>query len=556
MSELRIEDIFKVSTEETVGDIAMERTMATNAIMSSSYLKLLVPMCNDMSLLSSSMVKTIIGWCVEYYEITEKAPKADIQGMFEQRCGKLTGATATDVSDFLTSLSEGFETRGKLNNAAFEAKNTEGYLNTQRVNLMLKKAKSAMTKGNIAKAEQCISNYSRPETTKIGAVDIHNDYSRFSRKKNKEELLFEYPNKNFAEMWGPVCRKHMSMYGAPAKTGKSRAIVRSAVEAFRNGLNVLICTLEMSEDEMAALFDAELLRAGMASGVAFVPTFRGEGAETRVVFVEQQRRGLSDTEMEEITDANKYFNHGRIFIRGWEQKEMTIDGHLMPEIDYIKKHFGVTFDYIAIDYFDLMGVPKEFEKLEERHQLNHKYQAAKRVAQRLNCHVNGATQTDDTGKVREDYRKVNEVNCFISILGSPEEKRCGVYQYRCLANRHVPFDVERVLIGLTNHGIGLAGLDFRWLSDTWDEWLPDIEENFELFKDDDEIDYANHYDASDDFDFFVGEAVEEVSVGWGDDYSLDEPMKPATWSEAVTVSGGIEPFEWDVTAGKGSWEDV
>ncbi len=551
--ELRLEDILKVTDDSTVGDMEMERSIATNAIMSSSYLKKIIPKLGEMSLIASPMVRTILKWCVEYYGITDKAPKTDIEGVFAHRSGGLGSTVSNDISDFLESLSAQYTKKGQLNNAAYEAKNAEKYLNTQRVNLMLKKAKKAMNKGDIAQAEQLISNYTRPAESSIGAVNILEDKSRFGRKANKEDVLFEYDNKNFAEMWGPICRKHLSMYGAPAKVGKSRAIVRSAVEAYRKGLNVLICTLEMSVDEMAALVDAELFRAGMKDGVAFIPTFRGEGIETRIVFEEQRRKGCTKEEMEEHAEAAKFFNGGSIFIREWEQKEMTLDGHLMPEIDYIKKNFNIVFDYIAIDYFDLMGVPPEFAKLEERHQLNYKYQAAKRLAQRLNCHVNGATQTDNEGKVREDYRKVNEVNCFISILCTPEEKRCGVYQYRCLANRHVPFDIERVLIGLTNHGIGLAGLDFRWLSEEWDEWLPDIEEGFELFVDDAEIDYASMYNPLDDMDEYYDMTEPEV-VGWGDSYNINKSIKPKTWREAMELSGGIDPITWKMKHSEHSWE--
>jgi hypothetical protein len=504
MSDLKLEDIIKVNdTSKVTGDISAERMIAMHAIMNTDFLSKMHSKFSEVHLFSSVMVRIILKWCTEYYTDCNAAPRTDIQGIFEQRASKLTGSQATDISDFLGSLSEEYTKKGALNNAEFEARNAEKYMNTQRVNQMLKKAGRAMSKGDIAKAEQEISNYSRPAEDSVGATDIHKDYSRFRRKKNKDNVLFEYPNKNFAEMFGPVCRQHFSLYGAPSKVGKSRAIVRSAVEAFRNGLNVLICTLEMSKDEMASLVDDELLRAGMKDGTAFIPVFKGEGADTRVVFEEQIREALSPEEMEELSEAHKFFNPGCIYIREWQQKVMTVEGHLKPEMDYIRKHFGVVFDYIGIDYIDLMGIPEDKKNIEERHQINHKYQAAKALAQTANAHVNGATQTDNEGKVREDYRKVNEINCYISILCTPEEKRCGVYQYRCLANRHVPFDIERVLIGLTNHGVGLAGLDFRWFSDEWDEWLPEVSDDFELFVDDYGIDYGNMYNPMDDLDIVV-----------------------------------------------------
>ena len=497
---LKLEDIIKVTGDKkTTGDISKERIIATHAVMSTDFMKHTATKFTDISLFASPMVKTVIGWCVEHYNEFAVAPMQDIQGIYEHKCATMNSTVAQDVSDFLGTLSETYKERGALHNAEYESSNAEQYLNIQRVNNTIKKMNSAMAKGDVVKAEQVLSNYARPEDSSSSAVNVLKDFSRYDNVQERKDVLFEFEG-DYGEMFGPVCREHFSMHAGPKKSGKSRNIIRVAVEGLRAGLSVLICSLEMKEEEVATLVDQEWLRQGMVSGLAHIPTFVGEGAETRVLFEDLHKVARTPKEMKALHEAKNMFNpKANLYIRCWEQDECTVDGHIIPELDFIRKKDDVNFDLICVDYATIMGLTQEQRRTDYRHQINAKVMSLKKLAQVRRCHVHTGFQTDEELNVREDYRILTHVNTAIGLKQGAEEKKMGIYTFKCITNRNVFYDENRILIGLSNHGIGLPGLDFRWLSEAWEDWLPEVAEDFKLFEKEKEIDYRNMYDPSDDF---------------------------------------------------------
>lgn len=474
-------------------DIGFERKLCMNAIMDKTFMRGVKSLLTDITLLESPLARSIMSWCIEYFNEYGKEMRHTIIGVYEQKRIKLSETISKDINDFLESISEQYAQSDKIFNPEFELDIAETYIKTRKVKKLQEKLDKYMLTGNTTKANQMIANFTQVKMSQSDAVDIQKDFSRYERQETGEGILMHFPGK-FGEMIGPIKRKEFMAFAGGSKSGKSRMLLNAVVEAYRQGLAVLFCSLEMERYEVEKLLDDELLRMSLEDGTAYIPIFKGTGAGTVITHKKMERQASTPEEMKAKHKSLQQFNpHGRIYVRCWAQDEMTIEDHLKPELDSIRAKDALSFDLIISDYADIAAPPAGYEKKERRHQLDAIWKEHKRLAQDYNCFVLTGSQADEkTLDMREDYRKKTHVNAQIGIKSSPEDKMVGISRYYLMAHRSQPFNPDRALIVLTNHGVGLAHLDSRWESEEWDATV-DVDENFKLWtptkgKHDNEVD--------------------------------------------------------------------
>lgn len=477
-------DIDDLLTEtESKGDISFERKMTINAIMHSDYMKGIKPLLTDLSLIESPMCRTILGWCVAYYNKYGVAMKETITDVYKDQRGKLSKTLSKDISDFLESISKQYAEGHTLYNPQLEIDLTEAYIDEQSVLKLRDSIDIAMLTKNTTKAKQHVNNYNQRKQAPGAAVDGTEDFSRYHREKIKEDVLFEFP-KPFNELFGPARAKHLGAICGKPKTGKSRAMAYVAAQALKNGLSVFIASLEMDEDSFMNLIDLEMIRADQAGGEGHIPYFKGTGAGTSVAFKKIERDPMTSDELENKWKAEKLFNPTqRIFVKEWGQLECSVEDDLIPQLDYIRESEGVNIQVVIVDYADLLKPNKGDERADQRIKIGNQWKSLKKMAQTRNLFCFTGSQLNRDNLLSESATKEQDANYFVRLECNPMEKRLGLYRQYVMFHRNIEYDPSRALITTSNNGIGLFNLDGRWSSDDWSHIPDDVDlDNFYLWR--------------------------------------------------------------------------
>ena len=136
----------------------IERRIIIGLIVSTEYIIQIKNILNS-SVLESNIAKILFHWCIDYFEIYNKAPKQDIEGIYYQKIKEgLDKDIAEEIEeDILPSLSEEYE---HLNfNVDYLVDNTKKYIKEKRLELFNKKIQDALSKGDLIAAETIALDY-------------------------------------------------------------------------------------------------------------------------------------------------------------------------------------------------------------------------------------------------------------------------------------------------------------------------------------------------------------------------------------------------------------
>lgn len=477
---MKLEDIVK--EQKSVGDISVERKICINAIMSTEFIKGIKPLLNDLTLFDSPMCRTILSWAVTYFNKYGIAMKETVTDIYSNQKSKISKTNSQDISDFLESISNQYASEDMtLHNYKFELDIANEYIEVKNIIKLKQKIDKAMLTNNITKAKQEINNYNQKVIKPTSSVNALKDFSRFEDALKKDNVLFQLPYP-FNELYGDICRRHLSAVAAQSKVGKSRELAWFACQALRAGEAVFIGTLEMEISEFLALIDFEMLRADLYGGMGKIPVFSGTGTETIIKHMPYMREAQTKEELEKKWEALGLFNpRGSLHIQAWPQFSCAVEEDLVPELDRIREEEGITITTIVLDYADLLKENRGDEREPTRLKVAGKWRALKKLAQKRELHLHTASQLGKEGQLFESSTKQQDANFIIKLEQTPIEKRLGIYRQSVMFHRGIAYDPSRPLITLANNGIGLFNLDAKWSHEDWD-YLPDIDEDICLWK--------------------------------------------------------------------------
>lgn len=292
-------------------------------------------------------------------------------------------------------------------------------------NAILKSAEIIQTGGNIDTILPIVQKAIDVGTTDLASSYDFNDNieQRIAIRKArlKGELAYNSVTTGFSRFdetlkqkgWG---KGELSVYMAPAKAGKSVALMDHSIKAVEKGHNVLFVTLEVSAEIQAERMDSNV------SGVPF---------------------GELDVLIDKVGDR----------VKKWREKvQGTLKMHEYPSGTYrvsdlrrlVKKYqaTGLSFDLVVIDYADIMLSESSGEGVEKSKQI---FIDLRALAQQENVAVLTAIQTNREGAktdlitsihAAEDFNKIRIADLVISINANELEKSAGEARLFFAASRN------------------------------------------------------------------------------------------------------------------------
>lgn len=232
----------------------VERHILIGLITSVDYLHEIRPVWNSL-FLQSQTARIVADWCIEYYDVYNKAPGTDLEGIYYEQLknNKLPKDIAQELEeDILPDLSDEYERAEKFN-VQYLLDRTRLYFSERNLELWEEEIRNLRETGDVAQAERLAQNYTPVE--KHAAEDL--DLSDPESLKNVEKAfsqqmkpIVEYPGALGMFINHQLTRDAFIAFLAPEKRGKSYQLLDLAKRGVRQRLNVAFFQAgDMSENQ-------------------------------------------------------------------------------------------------------------------------------------------------------------------------------------------------------------------------------------------------------------------------------------------------------------------
>ena len=199
----------------------------------------------------------------------------------------------------------------------------------------------------------------------ISIWDIDERYDKIN-KIQETKIPTGWPSLD-SKLDGGWEKKTLNCFGAPPGIGKSIFLVNSAVNAFIRNYNVVLYTLEISQERMAMRADSVL------SGIPSI-NLRHKVEDLKTKLLEVRKR-----------------TKGKLIIKEFPTKKASVNA-IMAHLEDLKIHQEIIPDLIIIDYADIMApVYRYSSKYEE---LGSIYEDLRGLAVEMNVPIVTASQTN------------------------------------------------------------------------------------------------------------------------------------------------------------------
>ena len=470
-------------------DNQVEKQLATGLIVNKRFIEGMETIYRP-GLISVPFVKTIAGWCFDYYKEYNSAPKKHIQDIYNsaKRDG-LHEDQAELIGEFLTTLSEEYARAEKFN-VRYVLDQVEKHLKVQHIKSISEDITAYLSKGEVTEAELLIEEYKRVERPTSQGIDLFNDKNivREAFERNETDILFQMPG-DLGKFLGPVERDSFTSFEGPEKKGKSFWLAEIALHAHRSLCNVAFFAVgDMSALQIVRRVYLNILKQPRRfKGEVKLPVLdcqwnQDDSCEKRnrtsdIGVVEETQKGFKKTSLEDaerdgykpctickkecpkdykgavwyknidVTPADnwrtaytagkkrqKRLGNKRFKLMVYPSRGINIKG-IKTQLDTWERNEGFIADIVVIDYADTLDKEPKLGNIDYRNAINETWAAMRGLSQERQIAVFTATQSAATaykkktikeGDFSEDKRKRGHVTGIITLNQTGTEKEEGI----------------------------------------------------------------------------------------------------------------------------------
>lgn len=418
-------------------DLLNEKDILVGLIVSDEFCKEISPII-DIKDLQVDYSRVIVSWIKPYFEEFGKAPKTDILKLYRSHISEISNESLqNNILTFIEKLDEKYN--GKRNDA-YAIQEAIKYLKSRNLQNLSQDIEAYITSGDIDKAESLITKYRKVEKESGESVDLLNDADIVRESFTEEQdKLFSFKGA-YGRLVGDIHREDFIAFLASMKVGKTFTLIDCGIEALKNGLNVVMFSLEMSRTNMIKRVWKSLSGQVTEDIEITVPEFVQEGEKYRVEEKTVHKKASSILEVEKKQKSLKrLFRGGNLKIFAEPAYSMTVE-KLETKLDDLN-HNGFIPDVIIIDYADIM-LPSN-SRLDYRNQLDDIWKRLRAMAQKRKCAVFTASQASrgainkeaTADMISEDIRKLAHVTSMVSISKDEYCKNHSLAMFSQLAVR-------------------------------------------------------------------------------------------------------------------------
>lgn len=300
--------------------------------------------------------------------------------------------------------------------------------------------------------EKCLENFDRVQKitfndTDIGidyfdksSADSHWDYIRNPSAKIKTgwESMDEYTNGGFLKDG-----KMLALFMAQAGLGKSVFLSNLAVNLLKQNLNVVVISLEMSEDVYACRFDAHISQSNI-----------------------NKLKDCEETARQRLAKFHEDYPGANLYIKEYPPRSIT-SNDIQTYVENLK-NAGHQVDAIIVDYLNLVLPIRRTDSMfkdgmavsEELRRLSYIFNVP--VISAVQCNTEGMQSSEiDMQNVSESRGIVHTVDALFALYQLDEDRENGIINMKVVKNRlggmvgkHAQFAMNPESLSLTDVTFG------------------------------------------------------------------------------------------------------
>lgn len=242
----------KFVRRKTPPNIRIERQIITGLIISEKFIQKIYPLLKT-SQFETSYAKIIADWCIKHYEKYKAVIGKHIEDVFIQNKDILPDDEIALIQEFLTSISEEYETKNTFN-IDYIADEAEKHFRLSALRKFKTTFNQLVTAGEIEAAETYIKQFNRPALPETSGIDPIRDIKFITEaltpKHEDPDIIMRLPG-DLGKMVGPIERGWLMAVQAESGVGKTWWLWFFAqVASLQFGHDVLFFSMEFGAKKM------------------------------------------------------------------------------------------------------------------------------------------------------------------------------------------------------------------------------------------------------------------------------------------------------------------
>lgn len=457
----------------------LNRRIAIAAITNTEFLSSIFHFWKD-KYVDDKALKTIVRWCLDFFENTKKAPRRNIQNVFgEQKDADIDPDLLDDIERILGSLSKEFDQDDEIN-VPYLVKQTKNKLQLFSMKRLSQEIDSTLETGDVKKADELFESYQPITVLQTNEVNPFTDTQAiFNAFDQDHNILFNLPGPLGRLTRSQFLRDTFIAFMGREKIGKTWWLIELAIRAARNRRSVAFFQAgDLSLSQQIMRFCIRV--SGRSNRIQYTGDFLLpvlDCFKNQTDDCDRKERTCDCGVVEEVRDGEpiyipfeesqeieyetcwnckkgkgavwwkpvhvKQLNAGEALVYGRRFSKMTggrfkLSCHpaltlSVRDINHIltqwENHQGFVPDVIIIDYADILA-PMNY-KLNVRDQQNETWTNLRKLSQEKHCCVITATQADADSYTKrtltmknfsEDKRKHAHVTAMFGLNQTMEER--------------------------------------------------------------------------------------------------------------------------------------
>ena len=433
-----------------------ERTILIAMIVDKAVLGRIAAKWEKGGLFNNKWSNTIAGWCVDYFEKYDDAPKRAVEGLYESWASKHKGKDVLpNIENFLASLSKEYESKKEEINSDYVVEQAELYFKRIALERLTETIQGDIDSGNVEEAQKRLDSFHPPQLNGAMGINVLQDREAARQAfESRAEILVKYPDALGDFFQNSLAREEFIAFQGPTGVGKSFILADIGWRAMLQRRRVALFVLgDMGEKEVMTRFQVRAAKH---------PSYVRGGFPAKLKIPSKITRKKGEM-LAEVEYTIKEYDAPLTWGQGWKalQKAQERTRSNMPllklfvypslglnvkEIEGILHRLARTEEWLAdvvlVDYAD--NLASMAKTTEYRHQINDTWKRLRGTAQKYHCLLVTATQaavsatrvhTQSRLDFGDDKRKIDESSSFFGINQTDEEKVRGIMRLNCMKMR-------------------------------------------------------------------------------------------------------------------------
>lgn len=399
----------------------------------------------------------VAGWCVKYHRRYNKAPRGDIEGLFESWAASASDEATVDLVDrFLADLSGDYEAEAAELNPDYLVDVAGEYFNAVGLERMAEQVQGHVASGNLSKALETAARWDKVEMGTGAGVDVLQDEAAIRAAfENNTEALITYPGDLGKFFGNQLARDEFVAITGATGRGKTWWLLDIAWMGIRQDRRVAFFEVgDMSQNQIMRRF---MVRAtGHPSKPPFdveipVEMERGDGPVAQVITKTKSFDGPLDYKIAMAACQRKGRRHKSPLLRLSVHPNSSVNVEGVVATLNVWERQGWIPDVVVIDYADILAAPAGYAP-GDREAINATWKALRSLSQQRHCLVVTATQADansynaqtiSRSNFSDDRRKNDHVTAMLGINANEEEQASGIYRLNWTKRREESYIESR-----------------------------------------------------------------------------------------------------------------